>query len=450
MATLRDQAEQSVIEVGLSSPAEQEGSVSEVFTVFFSWQSDTRRQHNRDLIREALEAAADAISRDTANPYRILIQSDTEGEPGLCNIPATILRRLRDSDAIVCDLTFVARTEGEDPKHCSNPNVLFELGYAFASVGPERIICVMNEAHGPAAQQIFDLAHHRRPIGFTSPNEGTTRVQTIAVLAKELEPALRGVVELGLIGGYGGDDEILHQRHLSEIQATFRSTRAYQADYPRVEIVFRPSLFRTKRWSDAWSLEDLLRRIGPHTDRFHHYPPLQKGTAPMDWGIYNDTYGDPWAMTYPGQFWAEFMVGSRVAMTLSELDARVSPEPPESLFLPEGGWVPADIALPEVSTAFQVARNLSREFGDSERVQLELCARNIRGRWLHVDPLGTMGPCRATTFQRKIETTAADFRKNWLEHFATIGKDFCDLFCRDGRVLNHSDVKEYQNLAGNY
>ena len=165
--------------------------MSEVFTVFFSWQSDTKRQHCRDLIREALEAAADAIGKDTGNPYTILIQSDTEGEPGLCNIPETLLRRLRESDAIVSDLTFVAKTDGDNPKHCSNPNVLFELGYAFASVGPERLICVMNEAHGIAAKQIFDLAHHRRPITFRSPNDGTSRRETVASLAKELESASR-------------------------------------------------------------------------------------------------------------------------------------------------------------------------------------------------------------------------------------------------------------------
>ena len=259
-----------------------------------------------------MEAAAEQVSKDTGNPYRILIQSDTEGEPGLCNIPDTLLRRLRKSDAVVSDLTFVAKTEADNPKHCSNPNVLFELGYAFASIGPGRLICVINEAHGPAAKQIFDLAHHRRPIAFTSPNDGSTRKETVASLAKDLESAIRGVVELGLIGGYAGDDEILHQRHLSEIQAVYRSSGPCNPDYPRIEVFFRPSLFRPKRWSDAGSLEGLVRGIGPRSDRFHRYPPDQKGTAPMDWGIYNDTYGDPWALTYAGQFWAEIH-GRRLA-----------------------------------------------------------------------------------------------------------------------------------------
>lgn len=88
--------------------------MSEVFTVFFSWQSDTTRRHSHDLIRESLELAGDAISSDASVPFKILIQSDTENEPGLCNIPETILRRLRESDVIVSDLTFIARTEPGD------------------------------------------------------------------------------------------------------------------------------------------------------------------------------------------------------------------------------------------------------------------------------------------------------------------------------------------------
>lgn len=423
--------------------------MSELFTVFFSWQSDTNSRHCRDLIREALEVAGDAISEDTGNPYHILIQSDTEGEPGLCNIPETLLRRLRESDAVVSDLTFVAKTQADEPKHCSNPNVLFELGYAFASVGPKRLICVINEAHGAAAEQIFDLAHHRRPIAYTSPKEGSTRKQAIQSLAKDLGIALRGVLKLGLVGGFGGDDEIQHQRQLSEIQSTFQSTSPRRYDAPRFEVMFRPSLFR-HRWPDAGVLEELVRKVGPHTDRLHRYPPQQKGTAPMDWGIYNDTYGDPWALTYAGQFWAEFMIGGRQAMTLSEYDAMVSPERPENLELPEGAWVKGSYALEKLSTAFQLARNLSTLFADTEQVRLEFSARNIRGRWLAFEQSDATGPCRAPTMQRLIEKSSADFRTDWLDDFARIGKDFCDLFCRDGRVLSLDDVKSFQNQSGNF
>ncbi len=72
--------------------------MSEVFTIFYCWQSDTPRRHGRDLIREALDAAADRISRDPAVSYRVAIHADTENEPGLCNIPETILSVLPQLD----------------------------------------------------------------------------------------------------------------------------------------------------------------------------------------------------------------------------------------------------------------------------------------------------------------------------------------------------------------
>ena len=59
-----------------------------------------------------------------------------------------------------------------------------------------------------------------------------------------------------------------------------------------------------------------------------------------------------------------------------------------------------------------------------------------------------MGPCRAPNIQRIVEKTAADFREHWLEYFATMAKDFCDLFCRDGRVLSLEDIKSLWNAAG--
>lgn len=248
---------------------------------------------------------------------------------------------------------------------------------------------------------------------------------------------------------YGGDDEILHQRQLSDIQNTFLSSNTSQPDYPRFEFSFRPKLYRPKRWADAESLEVLLRNAGPSTDRFRRFPPQQVGTAPMDFGIYNDTYGDPWALTYAGQFWAEFMIGGHQTLTLSERDASVSPETPSNLTIPAGRWVSADSFLAELSKSFQLARNLSEQFGDSEQVKLFFSARNVRGRWLSFSSGNSMGPSRAPAIQREIEGTAADFRVNHLNHYASVGKDFIDLFCRDGRVLSLDDIKSFQNHAGN-
>lgn len=173
------------------------------FVVFYAWQSDLPNGATRDLIRAALEAAAHRINQDPASPYEVQVDQDTKGVPGLCDIPATILTKIAAADAMLCDLSYVATTAGvakedrDGVRYCSNPNVLFELGYAFRAVGPERLICVMNESYGPVAEQIFDLAHRRYPIGYRWPTDAGTKTDVRDELSREIELAIRGILSLG-------------------------------------------------------------------------------------------------------------------------------------------------------------------------------------------------------------------------------------------------------------
>ena len=225
----------------------------------------------------------------------------------MCDIPSTILHKLSQADAVVADLTFIAKTEGEKVKYCSNPNVLFELGYAFHSIGPERLILVANETHGKVANQIFDLNHRRHPIAFESPTAASSRKQTIEKLATKLADAIKSVMPLGLHGEQGGDDAILFERQLAEIRSFAEQEFHSKRNDARFETTFRPRRFRSKRWpdvdTDAGTLEEILRRSACRTIQRDVYPPYLTGTVPMDWGIFNNTYGMPWASTYSGQFW---------------------------------------------------------------------------------------------------------------------------------------------------
>lgn len=415
--------------------------MSDVFTIFYSWQSDTSSEHGRNLVREAFDIAADTIGKEPGASFRLQVLSDTENESGLCNIPQTVLRRLRESDAIVSDLTFVARTGTERPKFCSNPNVLFELGYAYGQIGPERLVCVMNVAHGPVENQIFDLAQHRHPITYCSPQSGVDRAETVRNLAQALETELRKVVRLGLVGSAGGDDEVHHQRQQSEIETYWHSVPRRKQQSPYFIFRIRPRLFRAKRWPDAEVLERVLREVSPLEDRYL-YPPQKVGTAPMDWGLYNDTYGDPWALTYAGQFWTQIAVGGYQEYSISEHDSRVSPEPPESLTLQPDQWVSMKNTFKELSIIFQFARNLTSRFSDHEEFHLEFYAKNVQRRWL-VMPHWETGPCKAPHLHREFKFNAQEFHVTWREIFADLGKDFCDLFCRDGRVIGREAIATF-------
>lgn len=173
------------------------------FNVFYAWQSDHPGNSHKRFIREALDAVAKRVESDLASEFTLQVDQDTQGVPGLCDIPATILEKIASCDAFVADLTYVARSTPDpsleaSPRYCSNPNVLFELGFAFRAIGWERLICVMNEKHGPSTEQIFDLDHRRHPIKYKLPSDGSSREAEFENLTNTLENAIRSIFPLGL------------------------------------------------------------------------------------------------------------------------------------------------------------------------------------------------------------------------------------------------------------
>lgn|GEM_PF-4518131 len=133
--------------------------------IFYAWQSETNQKSGKYFVRDAAEAACKKLSKDG---LKVVLDHDTKNVPGLCDIPATILKKIRESDIFIADLTYIASvTSGGKVKHCSNPNVLFELGYAFHALGFEKIIAVQNSDHGPTDEEIFDINHRRHPVSFS-------------------------------------------------------------------------------------------------------------------------------------------------------------------------------------------------------------------------------------------------------------------------------------------
>jgi nucleoside 2-deoxyribosyltransferase len=124
--------------------------------VFYSWQSDLDKKTNQGAIRGALNKASADLGK---SDYHIVIDEATSNQPGSPNIPETILRKIQQSDIFVADVSFVDTPS--NPKRLSNPNVIFELGYAVAYLGWERIILVFNEYYGSVTDLPFDFDRHR-------------------------------------------------------------------------------------------------------------------------------------------------------------------------------------------------------------------------------------------------------------------------------------------------
>jgi hypothetical protein len=74
--------------------------------------------------------------------------TDTKGEAGMCDIPNTILKKIRACDIFLADLTRVYPTEAKPDNLAPNPNVVFELGYAARHLRFGAPIGVINEAFG--------------------------------------------------------------------------------------------------------------------------------------------------------------------------------------------------------------------------------------------------------------------------------------------------------------
>ena len=132
--------------------------ISVEIRVFYAWQDDRPGKVCRYLIRDAAKDACDELIADGSNKFRVNLDEGTLGVPGMCDIPNTILDKIAACDVFLCDVTLVWSYEGKASrqKMTSNPNVLFELGFAAHAIGFDRVIGVMNTAYGVPEDQMFD------------------------------------------------------------------------------------------------------------------------------------------------------------------------------------------------------------------------------------------------------------------------------------------------------
>ncbi len=164
-------------------------------SVFWSWQSDLEARVTRDVVRDALAHAIDALHAEMDE--RPELTSDTKGVPGSPDIVATILAKIDAAAVFVGDVTPVAVSE--TGKALANPNVLIELGYAKKAIGLERIILVWNTAFdGAVLERLpFDLRGRRAPIGYHLPpgvskaSLAAEREKLKAVFTEALRDSLR-------------------------------------------------------------------------------------------------------------------------------------------------------------------------------------------------------------------------------------------------------------------
>lgn len=128
------------------------------YSVFFSWQSDLPNRINRTPIKEAINKAIKTLNADN-NGMHFTYEESTSGEVGAPNIAQTIIEKISKSDIFICDISIV--NKHSKFRKTPNPNVMFELGFAFNLLGWDKIICIFNTESGNVGQLPFDINHNR-------------------------------------------------------------------------------------------------------------------------------------------------------------------------------------------------------------------------------------------------------------------------------------------------
>lgn len=127
-------------------------------TVFYSWQSDIEKKHNRFFIEECLEQAIKKIGKEIKILYNL--DRDTKNTDGTPDIASTIFEKINSCQLFVADITII-NSNYQDLRKTPNPNVLVELGYAAGKIGWDKIICIFNSAYGNIEELPFDIKFRR-------------------------------------------------------------------------------------------------------------------------------------------------------------------------------------------------------------------------------------------------------------------------------------------------
>jgi len=159
--------------------------------VFYSWQSDLPDETNRVFIERALHDASRVLAGDGSAGVEVVIDRDTMGVPGSPDITETVLAKIKQSEVVVCDVSIV--TQGAGGRLMPNSNVMYELGRADETLGPGRVILVMNDAFGRPESLPFDV-RNRRVITYRVPLGKANRAKERRRLASALAENIRMIL----------------------------------------------------------------------------------------------------------------------------------------------------------------------------------------------------------------------------------------------------------------
>lgn len=183
--------------------------------IFFSWQSTLETNANAHFIRNSLRRAKKIIERKNSN-ISIHLDEATRDVPGSPNIAQMIQKKISLAQIVISDLTIIQGTSKK--RSFPNPNVMFELGYAVAEIGWDRVIVLMNKKYGHSPENLpFDVNSQRvSPFDSDQHSKNLDRLLVVAIEsiithAPKTPQELRGVTK----------EKIMHEKDVKSIEQLF-------------------------------------------------------------------------------------------------------------------------------------------------------------------------------------------------------------------------------------
>lgn len=242
--------------------------------VFYSWQSDLPNVANRGFIQAALETTTEKIAADKSVAVDPVVDRDTQNVPGSPDIASTIFSKITGADVFVADVSIVTRAP--DMRPTPNPNVLIELGYAFKSLGHERVVLVFNKSFGKLEELPFDL-RTRRMLIYEMPENAVGRATERLKLEAQLDIALRSALA------------VVSSMQASEIPLP--AVNAIENMTPNRRIVLRRTLeellkklvkLEPRKHSDGGTVEELITGINGTQEVVAEFSKISEAVAVLN------------------------------------------------------------------------------------------------------------------------------------------------------------------------
>lgn len=129
--------------------------------IFYSWQSDLPNKYNRGFIENCIKRTVKKY-KDTIT---IDADRDVQNNTGSPDIANNIFAKIDDCDLFIADISIINKSKYKifrgKGRPTPNPNVLLELGYAAATLGWDRIVCIYNTNYSELDALPFDLRQYR-------------------------------------------------------------------------------------------------------------------------------------------------------------------------------------------------------------------------------------------------------------------------------------------------